>query len=171
MLFEVERLLRVATGNGTLPKYLLLENVKNLVSKKFRADFDSWLLFLSGLGYTNYWKVLNAKDYGIPQNRERVFCVSIRGEHQPYTFPKAQELKLRLRDLIDKEVDARYYLKESTIKSLLRHILTAVGTVFVCLTDLQTLSVQEIGVARNAFKWVKLSAVSGTRCTMPFCVW
>lgn len=119
LLFEVERLLRVAAGNGTLPKYLLLENVKNLVSKKFRADFDSWLSFLSGLGYTNYWKVLNAKDYGIPQNRERVFCVSIRGEHTPFEFPKAQELKLRLRDLIDEEVEERFYLKESTIKSII----------------------------------------------------
>lgn len=119
LLFEVERLLRVAAENGTLPKYLLLENVKNLVSKKFRADFDSWLSFLSGLGYTNYWKVLNAKDYGIPQNRERVFCVSIRGEHTPFEFPKAQELKLRLRDLIDEEVEERFYLKESTIKSII----------------------------------------------------
>lgn len=119
LLFEVERLLRVAAENGTLPKYLLLENVKNLVSKKFRADFDSWLSFLSGLGYTNYWKVLNAKDYGIPQNRERVFCVSIRGEHTPFKFPKAQELKLRLRDLIDEEVEERFYLKESTIKSII----------------------------------------------------
>lgn len=119
LLFEVERLLRVAAENVTLPKYLLLENVKNLVSKKFRADFDSWLSFLSGLGYTNYWKVLNAKDYGIPQNRERVFCVSICGEHTPFEFPKAQELKLRLRDLIDEEVEERFYLKESTIKSII----------------------------------------------------
>ena len=65
LLFEVERLLNVANEQGTLPKYLLLENVKNLVGKKFRADFDSWLSFLSGLGYTNYWQVLNSKDYGI----------------------------------------------------------------------------------------------------------
>ena len=78
LLFEVERLLNVANEEGTLPKYLLLENVKNLVSKKFKADFDRWLDFLSSLGYTNYWQILNAKDYGIPQNRERVFCVSLR---------------------------------------------------------------------------------------------
>ena len=62
LLLEVERLLKIAAEKGTLPKYLLLENVKNLVSKKFKADFDSWLSFLSSLGYTNYWKVLNAKD-------------------------------------------------------------------------------------------------------------
>lgn len=120
LLFEVERLLRVASEKGTLPKYLLLENVKNLVSKKFKADFDKWLDFLSELGYTNYWKVLNAKDYGIPQNRERVFCVSIRGEHKPFVFPKPKELTIRLRDMIDEAVDERFYLKESTIRSILR---------------------------------------------------
>lgn len=120
LLFEVERLLRVASEKGTLPKYLLLENVKNLVSKKFKADFDKWLDFLSELGYTNYWKVLNAKDYGIPQNRERVFCVSIRGEHEPFVFPKPKELTIRLRDMIDEMVDERFYLKESTIRSILR---------------------------------------------------
>nr|DAM77991.1 MAG TPA: Cytosine specific methyltransferase [Caudoviricetes sp.] len=120
LLFEVERLLRVALEKGTLPKYLLLENVKNLVSKKFKADFDKWLDFLAELGYTNYWKVLNAKDYGIPQNRERVFCVSIRGKHEPFVFPKPKELTIRLRDMIDEMVDEKFYLKESTIRSILR---------------------------------------------------
>lgn len=119
LLFEVERLLNVASESGTLPKYLLLENVKNLVSKKFKADFDRWLSFLSSLGYTNYWQILNAKDYGIPQNRERVFCVSIRGEHSPFVFPEKQELKLCLRDMIDTVVDEKYYLKESTIRSII----------------------------------------------------
>ena len=120
LLFEVERLLKVATENNTLPKYLLLENVKNLVSKKFKADFDAWLKVLEDLGYTNYWQILNAKDYGIPQNRERVFCVSIRGEHKPFAFPEKQELTLRLRDMIDPVVEERFYLKESTIRSILR---------------------------------------------------
>lgn len=119
LLLEVERLLNVSAENGTLPKFLLLENVKNLVSKKFKADFDRWLSFLSSLGYTNYWQILNAKDYGIPQNRERVFCVSIRGDHSPFKFPEKQELKLRLRDMIDTVVDEKYYLKESTIRSIL----------------------------------------------------
>ena len=118
LLLEVERLLKIAAEKGTLPKYLLLENVKNLVSKKFKADFDSWLSFLSSLGYTNYWKVLNAKDYGIPQHRERVFCVSIRGEHTAFVFPEKRELTLRLKDMIDEHVDERYYLKESTIRSI-----------------------------------------------------
>ena len=119
LLFEVERLLNIANDEGTLPKYLLLENVKNLVSKRFIADFNRWLEFLESLGYKNYWQILNAKDYGIPQNRERVFCVSIRGEHAPYKFPEKQELKLRLRNMIDEVVDEKYYLKESTIRSII----------------------------------------------------
>lgn len=118
LLLEVERLLKKAAERGTLPKYLLLENVKNLVGKKFKGDFDSWLSFLSSLGYTNYWQVLNAKDYGIPQHRERVFCVSIRGEHTAFVFPEKRELTLRLKDMIDEHVDERYYLKESTIRSI-----------------------------------------------------
>jgi site-specific DNA-cytosine methylase/intein/homing endonuclease len=119
LLWEVERLLIRAKESGTLPKLLLLENVKNLVGKNFKADYDKWLAFLSELGYTNYWQVLNAKHYGIPQNRERVFCVSARGGHTPYQFPPKQELKLRLKDMIDVCVDERYYLKDSTIKGML----------------------------------------------------
>ena len=115
LLFEVERLLNVAAKNDELPKYLLLENVKNLVSKRFKPQFDEWLKYLEGLGYTNYWKVLNAKDYGIPQNRKRVFCVSIRGDHNPFSFPQKQELKLKLKDMLEPIVDEKYYLSQKMI--------------------------------------------------------
>lgn len=71
LLYEVERLLLKSQKSDELPKYLIMENVKNLVSKKFIADFERWMKFLESLGYTNHWQVLNAKDYGMPQNRER----------------------------------------------------------------------------------------------------
>ena len=71
LLYQVQRLLEVAKDEGTLPKYLLLENVKNLVGKKFKSQFDNWLFYLDQLGYDTYWHILNAKYYGIPQNRER----------------------------------------------------------------------------------------------------
>jgi DNA (cytosine-5)-methyltransferase 1 len=119
LLWEIERLLLRAMENGTLPKYLLFENVKNIVGKRFKADFEKWLGFLSSLGYTNYWKVLNAKYYGIPQNRERVFCISIRGEHTPYVFPEKRELRLRLKDMLDEVVEERYYLKDSTVRAMM----------------------------------------------------
>jgi len=119
LLWEVERLLLKARDNGTLPKYLLLENVKNLIGKNHKANYEAWLAFLSGLGYTTYTKVLNAKNYGVPQNRERVFGVSILGDHTPYVFPEPTLLDKRLKDILEDEVDEKYYLKESTIKSIL----------------------------------------------------
>jgi DNA (cytosine-5)-methyltransferase 1 len=120
LLFEVERLLIKANEKTNLPKYLLLENVKNLTGKKFRADYDKWLAFLNGLGYINYWKILNAKNYGIPQNRERVFCVSILGEHKPYVFPEPVFLELRLKDMLEDNVPESYYITDARLKSMLK---------------------------------------------------
>ena len=116
LLLEVERLLLKAKENGTLPKYLLLENVKNLVGKKFIKDFERWLSFLNSLGYYSNWEVLNAKDYGIPQNRERVFVVSSL-ENIHYVFPKKQELKIKMKDLLEEHVPEKYYLSENYIKN------------------------------------------------------
>ena len=115
LLLEVERLLLKAKENGTLPKYLLLENVKNLVGKKFIKDFERWLNFLNSLGYYSNWEVLNAKDYGIPQNRERVFVVSSL-ENMHYNFPKQVELKSKMKDLLEEKVDDKYYLSEKYLK-------------------------------------------------------
>ena len=97
------------------PKYVVWENVKNLLSKKHIHNFNNYLEKMSELGYTNYYKVLNAKDYGIPQNRERVFTVSIL-DNNNFEFPKPQELKLRLKDLLEKNVDGKYYLSDTGIK-------------------------------------------------------
>lgn len=93
------------------PKYLLMENVKNLVSKKHKPYFDKWLNYLESLGYTNYWQTLNAKDYGIPQNRERIFVISILGEHKPYEFPKPIKLNKKLKDILENNVEEKYNLK------------------------------------------------------------
>ena len=115
LLLEVERLLLKAKENGTLPRYLLLENVKNLVGKKFIKDFERWLSFLNSLGYYSNWEVLNAKDYGIPQNRERVFVVSSL-ENIHYNFPKQVELKSKMKDLLEEKVNEKYYLSEQCLK-------------------------------------------------------
>ena len=114
LLFEVERLLLVAKENNALPSYLLLENVKNLVGKNHKQDFDNWLIFLESLGYSNFWQVLNAKNYGIPQNRERVFVISTL-KHLNYEFPKPKELQLFLKDFLEDEVDEKYYLSDKII--------------------------------------------------------
>lgn len=99
-MWEVERLLTTAKDNGTLPKYLLLENVKNLIGRRFKPEFDEGLSFLAELGYRKAYKVLNARDYGIPQNRERVFCVSVLGGGAEYKFPE-QDLEAKKAMLID----------------------------------------------------------------------
>lgn len=100
------------------PKYLLMENVKNLVSKKFTPYLKEWLRFLEGQGYSNYTKVLNAKDFGVPQNRERVFMVSILGEAS-FHFPKPFTLEKRLKDVLEKDVDESFYLSEKVVNTFL----------------------------------------------------
>lgn len=121
LLFQVERLLERAVQDGTQPKYLLLENVKNLVGKKFFPDFQRWLNKLDELGYRNYWKVLNAKNYGVPQNRERVFVVSIRKDiNQTYEFPKEIPLTKRLKDVLETNVDEKYYLSEDKVARFIK---------------------------------------------------
>ena len=124
LLFEVERLLRKSVEDGNQPKYLLLENVKNLVGKKFKPEFDKWLSTLEDLGYNNYWKVLNAKDYGVPQNRERVFVVSIRKDVDThgYTFPEPFKLERRLKDVLETNVDEKFYLKQDIVKSFIERL-------------------------------------------------
>lgn len=124
LLKHVERLLTDSVLYGTQPKYLLLENVKALVSKKFMPDFQRWLDKLEQLGYNNYWQVLNAKDYGIPQNRERVFVVSIRKDidTKGYKFPSPVPLKLRLKDILEPCVDEKYYLSADKVEKLITQI-------------------------------------------------
>lgn len=100
------------------PKYLLMENVKNLVGKRFKNNFEEWLDYLNDLGYTNFYQVLNAKDYGVPQNRERVFCISILNSDIEYKFPGKFELETTLGELLLDEVDDKYYLPKERLGSV-----------------------------------------------------
>jgi DNA (cytosine-5)-methyltransferase 1 len=94
-----------------------MENVKNLVGPTHKANFDKWLNYLAGLGYSNYWEVLNAVDYNAPQSRERVFCVSILNPKQDFVFPEAQERVLKIRDILDDDalVPANMYMDKPYI--------------------------------------------------------
>ena len=102
------------------PKYLLMENVAALVSQKFIRLFNAWQLELESYGYRNFAKVLNAKDYGVPQNRERIFMVSVLDEQARYEFPDPMPLPLRLKDVLEPKVDERYYLKDSQNQKVLQ---------------------------------------------------
>lgn len=104
------------------PSYSIIENVKNLTSKRFKQQFESILNDLSELGYTNYWKVLNAKNFGIPQSRERVFIVSVRNDiaQNNFCFPQEIPLLRKLKDLLEDNVDEKYYLSENAIGRLIK---------------------------------------------------
>lgn len=112
LLWEVERLLNECTE---LPQVLLMENVPQVHGKKNIADFNKWIAFLESKGYSNYWKDLNAKDYGIPQSRNRCYMVSILGDYS-YEFPHPVPLDLKLGDMLEKEVDEKYYLSDRAIE-------------------------------------------------------
>lgn len=98
------------------PKYVIWENVKNLLSKKHRHNFDAYLSRMAELGYTNYYQVLNAKDYGVPQNRERIFTVSILGGGE-FKWPEPIELTKKLKDILEDDVDEKYYLSDEQVAS------------------------------------------------------
>jgi len=112
------------------PRYAIAENVKALTSSKFKNEFATVLSSLEAAGYNNYWRVLNAKDYGIPQNRERVFIVSIRRDvdEGDFQFPDKEPLMLRLRDMLEpaESVDEKYYL--STEREGVRRLIAELET-------------------------------------------
>lgn len=108
LFFEALRIIE-----DTRPKFAICENVKNLTSKRFEKEFKIVLKSLEFAGYVNYWRVLNAKDYGIPQNRERVFIISIRKDiDHGFEFPEPFPLELRLKDMLEETVDEKFYLSE-----------------------------------------------------------
>lgn len=103
------------------PKYLLMENVKALVSQKFMPDFKQLMDELADMGYSNFWQIMNAKDYGVAQNRERVFMVSILDSDRMFHFPKKMKLEKRLKDVLEENVDEKYYLKEEQVQRIVDH--------------------------------------------------
>ena len=125
LLGQVQRLLAVSKKENTLPKYLILENVKNLVGKKFKPQFDAWIRWLDSIGYNTYYQVLNSKNFGIPQNRERIFAISIRKDvdNGNFKFPEQIPLTTRLKDILEKTVDEKYYLSGDKVESILANFI------------------------------------------------
>lgn len=102
------------------PKYCLMENVAALVSEKFRPFFLEWERLMCRYGYANYNKVLNAKDYGIPQNRERIFMVSILDPNKAFYWPEPMKLEKRLKDVLEESVDEKFYLSDKMLQGFLK---------------------------------------------------
>ena len=107
------------------PKYLLMENVKALTSKKFMPEFNKWRDYLTSLNYESFAKVINATECGIPQNRERVFMLSILRENEDdmptFRFPDPIPLEKKLKDVLESEVDDKYVLSDKSIEGFLKH--------------------------------------------------
>lgn len=115
LLWEVERLLNEVEK---LPQILLMENVPQVHGKKNKDDFDKWCEFLIHKGYTNFWKDLNAKDYGVAQSRNRCFMISILGDYY-YEFPTPIFLDKCMKDYLEESVDERYYLNTERAEELI----------------------------------------------------
>lgn len=123
LLWEVERILtEIRDSNGELPQILFMENVPQVHGKKNINDFEKWLEFLESLGYTNYWQDLNAKNYGIAQNRERCFMFSFLGEYN-YHFPEPTPLTKHLKDCLEDNVDEKYYLNNEKAQKLIQTLI------------------------------------------------
>ena len=111
LLWEVERILDECAELGNLPKVLLMENVPDVIGSKNLPHFRDWRDKLESMGYKCYWQVLNSKDYGIPQNRERCFMISILGDYF-YAFPREIKLPSKLIDILETQVDEKFYLSQ-----------------------------------------------------------
>lgn len=121
LLWEVERILtEIRDSNGELPQILFMENVPQVHSKKNINDFEKWLGFLESLGYTNYWRDLNAKNYGVAQNRNRCFMFSFLGNYS-YDFPQPIPLTKRIRDYLEGVVDDKFYVSDKALKGFAKH--------------------------------------------------
>ncbi len=119
-LWNVGRLLLEAESRGQLPDALLMENVDAIANSKNKKDFDAWIGLLSEMGYTSSWKVLNAKDFDVPQNRSRCYMVSCL-DSTYFRFPEGRPKTKRLKDVLEAEVDEKYYLSPERISRLIEH--------------------------------------------------
>ena len=123
LLWEVERILtEIRDGGGELPQILFMENVPQVHGKKNIGDFEKWLEFLESLGYTNYWQDLNAKNYGVAQNRNRCFMFSFLGNYS-YNFPEPIQLKKKLKDYLEDNVDEKYYINNEKADKLIKQLI------------------------------------------------
>ena len=116
-MWQVERILKELAKEERRPQVLIMENVPQVCNERNCDDWESWLQSLEAMGYTNYFRILNAKDYAIPQNRKRCFCVSVLGQFS-YEFPKPMPLKNKLKDFLDESVSERYFLSERMLNCM-----------------------------------------------------
>lgn len=163
LLWEVERILtEIRDSNGELPQILFMENVPQVHGKKNINDFEKWLGFLESLGYTNYWQDLNAKNYGVAQNRNRCFMFSFLGNYS-YDFPQPIPLKKKLKDYLEDNVDEKYYINNEKADKLIKQLIGN-GTLPQHNLDRQTdrLALTEQSISRSKEKLQTVSKQNAT---------
>lgn len=163
LLWEVERILtEIRDSNGELPQILFMENVSQVHGKKNINDFEKWLGFLESLGYTNYWQDLNAKNYGVAQNRNRCFMFSFLGNYS-YDFPQPIPLKKKLKDYLEDNVDEKYYINNEKADKLIKQLIDN-GTLPQHNLDRQTdrLALTEQSISRSKEKLQTVSKQNTT---------
>ena len=123
LLWEVERIMtEIHESGGELPQILFMENVPQVHADANMVDFQNWIDFLTSLGYVSYWQDLNAKNYGVAQNRERCFMFSFLGEYN-YHFPQPIPLKKKLKDYLEDDVDEKYYINKEKAEKLIKQLI------------------------------------------------
>ena len=163
LLWEVERILtEIRDSNGELPQILFMENVPQVHGKKNINDFEKWLGFLESLGYTNYWQDLNAKNYGVAQNRNRCFMFSFLGNYS-YDFPQPIPLKKKLKDYLEDNADEKYYINNEKADKLIKQLIGN-GTLPQHNLDRQTdrLALTEQSISRSKEKLQTVSKQNTT---------
>lgn len=143
LLWEVERLMNECSE---LPQVLLMENVPQVHSKANMCDFQKWIDFLESKGYSNYFQDLNAKDYGVAQNRDRCFMVSLLGEWN-YKFPQPIPIERKLKDYLEDEVDEKYYINNEKAQKLIQTLIEN-GTLHGCVGNINP---SENGINGNVY--------------------
>lgn len=154
LLWEVERLLNETEH---LPQLLLMENVPQVHSKKNKGDFENWIRFLENKGYSNYWQDLNAKDYGVAQNRNRCFMVSILGNYC-FCFPKPHPLTKRMVDYLEDSVDEKYYIDNEKSSALIKKLIDNGTLSEESVTEWQ--KVQELSRSTAALNYRRIDKVN-----------
>lgn len=144
LLWEVERLLNEVDN---LPQVLLMENVPQVHSQDNMPDFQKWIDFLTSKGYSNYWQDLNAKNYGVAQNRDRCFMVSILGEYN-YRFPQPIKLKKTMKDYLEDDVDEKYYINNEKAQKLIETLIEN-GTINNQYTNMSELGFIDKGTGKH----------------------
>jgi len=175
LLWEVERILKECSKEE-LPQVLLMENVPQVHADQNKQDFENWLSFLRSRGYVNHYADLNAKDYGIPQNRDRCFCVSFLSDtYVDFQFPNAISLNTVMRDFLEPEVDEKYYINSEKAQKLIQQLIDD-GTLpeqrtenrefCARLTSLSRVQKSEKSQTVSAQKSTAESQISGQRVTV-----